>query len=49
MFELLELSLADTRRMFAYKQNCEMQIAFGLKGFTYNVPFPSNGGLRKVN
>jgi hypothetical protein len=35
MFELLELSLADTRRMFDYKQNCEMQIAFGLKGFTY--------------
>jgi Methyltransferase domain len=35
MFELLELSLADTQRFYEYKQNCSLELGFGLKGFDY--------------
>jgi len=35
MFELLELSLADTQRFYQYKQTCPMELGYGLKGFDY--------------
>lgn len=35
MYDLLECSLADTRRLFAYKQKCELTTDFGLKSFAY--------------
>jgi hypothetical protein len=35
MFELLELSLADTHRFYQYKLSCPMELGFGLKGFDY--------------
>jgi SAM-dependent methyltransferase len=35
MFKLLELSLADTRRLYQYKQTSPLDLEFGLKGFDY--------------
>ncbi len=35
MFELIEISLADTRRFYQYKQDCPLELSFGLKGFDY--------------
>ncbi len=35
MFELIECSLADTRRLYQYKQTCPLELSFGLKGFDY--------------
>jgi hypothetical protein len=35
MFELLELSLADTHRFYQYKLSCPFELGFGLKGFDY--------------
>ena len=35
MFQLLELSLADTHRFYQYKQSCPLELGFGLKGFDY--------------
>ncbi len=35
MFELLELSLADTHRFYQYKQTCPLELGYGLKGFDY--------------
>jgi SAM-dependent methyltransferase len=35
MFNLLECSLADTRRFYQYKQTCSMDLGFGLKDFDY--------------
>ncbi|MCL4559702.1 MAG: class I SAM-dependent methyltransferase [Chloroflexi bacterium] len=35
MYEVMEISLADTRRLYQYKQSCTAEIAFNLKGFEY--------------
>jgi hypothetical protein len=35
MFEAVELSLGDTRRLYHYKQSCPLNIDFNIKGFDY--------------
>jgi len=52
MFELLELSLADTHRFYQYKQTCPLELNFGLKGFDYGWLLAShvwNGGEKVLD
>ncbi len=52
MFELIECSLADTHRLYQYKQTCSMDLSFGLKGFDYGwllSSHPWNGSERVLD
>jgi SAM-dependent methyltransferase len=35
VFQVIEISLADTRRLYQYHQTCSLELNFGLKGFDY--------------
>ena len=45
MYELIEISLADTQRLLSYKRDLDLEIHLNVKGFDNTWKVETGGGL----